>query len=211
MSGQYFEHPGIAGIILAGGRSSRMGQDKALLPMPGLPARTFVEHLATLLQPHCTEILVVARDSASAERLATLPTATAWRTVCDQQPDQGPLMGLASGLQAITTSHALVLAVDLPCVQPALLAYLCALPLDDQIIMPCIEEIPQVLLARYPRSILPIITRNLAQGRRDPRSLLPKVPVAYLNEMQLRPFDPHLHSFINVNTPDDLLAVGILD
>lgn len=191
----------VAGIILAGGRSRRMGTDKALLPVPGSTSRTFVQQLATLLATLCPEVLLVARDETSGQEYASL--SSVWRIVFDQIPDQGPLMGLASGLQATTCSHALVVAVDLPWVQPTLLAWLSACPLTDELLIPRVQDIPQVLLARYPRAILPTIEACLRAGRRDPRALLDRVPVRFVEEEQLRVADPELRSFINVNTPED--------
>ena len=202
---------GIAGIILAGGRSRRMGRDKALLPAPGSTSHTFVEQLALLLAAHCAEVLLVARDAASGQEYASFSPQSSWRLVYDQTPDQGPLMGLASGLRAITCSHALVVAVDLPCVQSALLGWLAAFPLTDELLVPRVSGIPQVLLARYPRAILPAIETCLREGRRDPRALLERIPVRFLEEEQVRLVDLALRSFVNVNTPADLAQISSLE
>jgi len=179
--------PGVAGIILAGGQSRRMGRAKALLPVPGKGGLTFVEYLASLLSEMCREMLLVARDALSCqEHLPLLEKHQSWRLVADCVPDQGPLMGLWSGLQASRSSHALVLAVDLPLVEPALLAWLCAFPLTDEILVPRVQGIPQVLLARYPRTLLPALEACLREGRRDPRALLDRVPVRFLEEETVR-------------------------
>lgn len=191
----------ITGIILAGGESRRMGQNKALLPAPGREQITFVEHLAALMLSRCTETLLVARDETSAVAYAMLAGV---RVVTDVVPGVGPLMGLYSGLRAASTSHALVLAVDMPFVQPAMLSYLLSLPRQGSIIVPVVNGAPQVLFAIYPRSILPIIEARLREGRRDPRSLLDVAPVAYLNEARLRQIEPTLRTFAGVNTPEEL-------
>ncbi len=202
--------PGVAGIILAGGRSRRMGSNKALLPAPGSTTRTFVEQLALRLAPRCVEVLLVARDIASGQEYASCAPPANWRLVYDQTPDQGPLMGLASGLRAITYTHALVVAVDLPCIRPTLLSWLAAFPLTDEVLVPCVSGIPQVLLARYPRAILPTIEACLREGRRDPRALLERVPIHFLDEEQVRVADPDLRSFLNVNTPEDFAQISAL-
>jgi molybdopterin-guanine dinucleotide biosynthesis protein A len=191
----------MAGIILAGGYSQRMGRDKALLPLAQSTPLTFVEHLASLLASLCSEVYLVARDKDSGKAYTSLPAASGWQMVYDLLPGQGPLMGLYSGLQAISASHALVLAVDLPFVQPALLTFLRDLPLTDELLIPRVQQIPQVLLARYPRSVLPALEACLHAGRRDPRALLTMVPLRFLEEDELRPFDPTLRSFLNINTP----------
>lgn len=200
----------VAGIILAGGRSSRMGSNKALLALPGEASLTFVERLTSVLSELCAEILLVARDEISASEYAFFPADARRRVVCDQISDQGPLMGLYSGLQAISCSHALVLAVDLPFARPALLAWLRAFPLDERVLVPRVQGIPQVLLARYPRAILPAVEACLRAGRRDPRALLDRVPVRFLAEEQVRAVDPDLRSFVNINTPEDFQQARLL-
>jgi molybdopterin-guanine dinucleotide biosynthesis protein A len=180
-----------------------MGRNKALLALPGESAHTFVERLTSLLSELCVETLLVARDEHSGKEYASFPTGASRRLIYDDIPDQGPLRGLYSGLRAMTCAHALVLAVDLPFVRPELLAWLRAFPLTGELLVPLVEGIPQVLLARYPRSLLPVVERCLQEGRRDPRALLERAPVRFLEEEQVRRVDPDLRSFININTPDE--------
>ena len=191
----------ITGIILTGGSSRRMGKDKALLPLPDNEGVTFVEHLTTMLTTLCSEVLLVARDDVQAANYAHLIGA---RTLTDRVADQGPLMGLWSGLSAMHNLHALVVAVDMPFVQPALLSFLLSQPLSGSLLVPVVNTMPQVLLAVYPRAVLPFIEGRLQEGRRDPRSLLEVAPVRYIDEAQLRLVDPELRSFANVNTPGEL-------
>jgi len=189
-----------AAIILSGGRSKRMGKNKALLPLPGNPSLTFVEYLSSILTSFCPEVLIVARDEADAANYG-LPGI---HVVTDKVPDFGPLMGLYSGLNAMHTERALVVAVDMPFVQPALISFLLSQPPPDTLLVPLVNNVPQVLLAVYPRSILPSIEDRLQQGRHDLRSLLEIAPVHYIEEAQLQNVDPELRSFVNVNTPEEL-------
>ncbi len=190
-----------SGIILAGGSSSRMGSNKALLSLPGSKNVTFVEHLVTLLEACCFETIIVARDKDHAQEYV-FPGV---RVVVDEKPGIGPLMGLYSGLREISTSRALVVAVDLPSVQPSLLSFLVTHPLSgDTLLIPLVQNIPQVLLAIYPRSILSVVKEQLQHGRRDVRCLLELVPVEYVEETQLLQVDPALRSFTNINTPQEL-------
>ncbi len=178
-----------------------MGRNKALLSLPGSKNVTFIEHQVSLLKDYCSEILIVARDQFLAEQYV-FPGI---RVIIDEAPGVGPLMGLNSGLSEISTTHALVVAVDLPFVQPALLAFLLSQPLPaDTLLIPLVQDIPQVLLGIYPRTILPVVKEQLRQGRRDVRCLLELVPVAYVEEAQLLQVDPRLCSFININTPQEL-------
>jgi molybdenum cofactor guanylyltransferase len=191
---------GFACIILAGGRSTRMGTNKALLALPGNRHVTFVEHLASILTPFCTETILVARDAIDAANYR-LPGV---RVVTDSLPDHGPLMGLYSGLSAMQAPRALVVAVDMPFIQPTLVSFLLSQPLTDAVLVPVVNNVPQVLLAVYPRTVLPLVDERIQQGRRDPRSLLEVVAAQYIEEAQLRLVDPELRSFVNVNTPEEL-------
>jgi molybdopterin-guanine dinucleotide biosynthesis protein A len=191
-----------AGIILAGGRSKRMGLDKAFLPCPDNRQMCFVERIATLLLLACSEVILVARDMSQASDYARhLPSPV--RIVTDKISDVGPLMGLYSGLCAMRSSHALVTAVDTPFLQSSMISFLLSEPVGNQLVIPIVDNFPQVLLAVYPRTILPVIKANLQAGRRDPRALLQVAEVHFLEEEQLRAVDPQLHSFVNINTPED--------
>src|SRR5713226_5557652 len=95
------------GIILAGGCSQRMGTNKALLPLPGKSSETFLAHLVSTLTPICAEVLLVVRDKTQFTGVILPDT----RVICDQKPGGGPLMGLYSGLSAMQSSAALVVAV----------------------------------------------------------------------------------------------------
>jgi molybdopterin-guanine dinucleotide biosynthesis protein A len=194
-----------AGIILAGGRSKRMGQDKAFLPCPDNRQLCFVERIATLLLSACSEVILVARDMSQASDYARhLPSPV--RIVTDKIPNEGPLMGLYSGLCVMQSSHALVTAVDTPFLQSSMISFLLSEPLDEQLLIPLVNDLPQVLLAVYPRTILPAIEERLQAGRRDPRSLLQTTKVHFIEEEQLRAIDPQLRSFVNINTPEDFVS-----
>jgi molybdenum cofactor guanylyltransferase len=188
-------------IILAGGRSSRMGTDKALLPLSIAPHSTFLAHLAATFISLCDEVLLVARDEAQAARYSII--AADIRIITDRVPNYGPLMGIASGLSAMQAAKALVVAVDMPFAQANLVSWFLVHARGDAITVPVVNAVPQVLFAVYPRSLLPSIETSIAQGRRSPRSLLTSVPVQYIQEAQLRLLDPQLRSFINVNTPEE--------
>lgn len=180
-----------------------MGKNKAMLPVPGKEHITFVEQPTALLTSLCSEVLIVARDTMDAANYH-FPGV---EVVTDRMPDHGPLMGLYSGLSAVHSEHALVIAVDMPFVQPALLSFLLSQDLTDSLLIPLVNDVPQVLLAIYPRSILPLMERYLQQGHHDLRSLLEVAPVRYIEEAQLRRVDPELRSFVNVNTPGELRRI----
>ena len=197
----------VAGIILVGGFSRRMGRDKGLLSVPGWKQVTFVEYLIGLLTTFCSEVVLVTRDEDQANRYTqhlAAQDASHVRIVNDKVPAAGPLMGLYSGLSVLQASHALTMAVDMPFVQKDMLAFLLSYPLDEALLIPVVDNIPQVLLAVYPRTLLPTLEDCLQSGRRDLRSLLEIAPVDYIEEPELRMIVPLLRCFVNVNTPGDL-------
>jgi molybdenum cofactor guanylyltransferase len=197
-----------SGIILAGGSSRRMGQDKALLPYPvppGDPPRTFLEQLIHVLGYCCCEVLIAARDQEQAARYAHADA----HIVLDSIPGGGPLVGLASGLRASITPSAVLVAVDMPFVTPAMLAYMLLHYQEDTLLVPLVNGHPQVTLAIYPRSILPLVEERIGQGRRDLRSLLDVAPVQYIDGEKLRVVDPALRSFVGVNTQEELRNIHL--
>ena len=113
-----------------------MGRDKALLPVPGREPRTFVAHLAWTLGQLCSELVLVVRDEAQAEIYRQQPLPPGVDIITDTIPGGGPLIGLYSGLAAIEASHALVIAVDMPFVEPELVKMLLAQPLDGRVYRP---------------------------------------------------------------------------
>jgi molybdopterin-guanine dinucleotide biosynthesis protein A len=200
-----------------------MGCDKALLPLPGLQNVSssghtsdiahqytpFLAQQASILSVLCPHVVLVVRDHEQADLYAPYLPSTA-QVVLDQQPDIGPLMGLYSGLSVLAERQidcALVTAVDAPLLQSSLARWLLTQASEREVIMPIVDGIPQVLLAVYPRAVLPQIEQRLREGRRDPRSLLQLVPVRSIEEAQLRQVDPELRSFLNVNTPEEFSSL----
>lgn len=184
--------PPVAGLLLAGGRSSRMGQDKALLPFGADPLALRAYHL---LEAVCSEV-VVLRDPALG-----FPVAHA-RRVSDRFPGCGPLEGLASGLEAIEAERALVLACDMPFVPLELLRYLLAVyPAADAVI----PESPQGLepmLAVYAQRVLPVLREQLARGARRMLDLFTVIEPQRVPHEALRQFDPSDRAFWNLNSPE---------
>lgn len=188
-----------ATIILAGGQSRRMGQDKALLRLaPGEP--TLIERVAA-----------AARGLGPVWIVANPPDRYAWLglpSVGDSDPGQGPLGGLAAGLAATGAAHNLVLACDLPDLHPAVLHLLVDQPRDYDALVPrwtapdgTIRVEP--LHAIYSAACLPAVQDALAAGQRHFTSFYAAVQVRYLPETLLRTVDPDLRTFHNLNTPAD--------
>ena len=182
--------------MLAGGRSRRLGQDKALLRIGS--DRPLVETLVDRLSALAAEVIVVADD---AERLGRLDA----RIVPDALPGSGMLGGVYSGLRAASREHALVVGCDMPFLSPRLLGFLLSLPRDYDVLLPRWESgYVEPLHAVYSGDCLEVIERRLSEGRYAAGGFLSEVCVRYVDEPILRSLDPDLLSFFNVNSPADL-------
>ncbi|MGC8779686.1 MAG: molybdenum cofactor guanylyltransferase [Anaerolineae bacterium] len=197
--------PPISILILAGGRSRRMGQDKVWMELEGTP---LVARLVHRVLPLAGEVLFSANAGDRFEAFgATLPVPT--RVVRDRFPEMGPLAGLHAGLSAARHDLLLALAADLPFVNPALLRHLIGLAEGFDAVVPQTTDPvtgrPQwePLHALYRRTCLPAIEAHLAAGNRQVICFFDAVRVRAVGPAELCRFDPELLSFFNVNTPAD--------
>lgn len=186
--------PPFAAAILAGGGSSRLGTDKALLPWEG--RRLLDRQLDVLRALGPAEILVSGRPGAD----YAAPGAT---VVLDAEPGLGPLGGLAAVLGAITAPHLVLLAVDLPAMTTAFLRSLLAGRKTGRGVVPRSAAGWEPLAAIYPREILPLARSHLAHRTLAMHRLIEAgVTAGMLQEVSV-PGDA-LELFRNVNTPRDL-------
>lgn len=186
-------------VVLAGGHGRRLGQDKSLLKVDGVPllART-VQRLGTLTD----DLVVVTNDGPRYESLAL-----AARIVPDEKPGIGSLMGIYSGLRAARHSHALVVACDMPFLNLPLLRYMASLVPKHDVVVPRLGSLLEPLHAIYGKSCLPFIEELLGRGERQIIAFFYRVQVRYVEEAELERFDPDHLSFVNVNTPEDWVRV----
>jgi molybdopterin-guanine dinucleotide biosynthesis protein A len=182
-------------VVLAGGSSSRLGRDKALLPIDGQPmlART-VETLSALSD----DLIVVSNEPESHRSLA--PAA---RFVPDVVPGQGSLMGVYSGLRVARHAHALVIACDMPLLNTPLLRYMLGLAQGYDVVIPRLNGLLEPLHSIYGKACLPPISRLLGRGQRKITAFFHEVRVRYVEEDEIDAFDPHRLSFLNVNSLAD--------
>ena len=195
----------ISVLILAGGRSSRMGRDKVWLDLDGMP---LVELIARRLLPLAGEIIFSSNDpsrfGALVERLP-VPAIVA----ADLYQNAGPLAGLHAGLRAARYESIFAVATDMPFVDHSLVtAMIEHCPNVDAIVprirVPDLDEPqPEPLHAVYRKSCLPAIEASLLRGRRRMVSFFDDVRVCYIEDSLLREFDPSLRSLCNINTPEE--------
>ena len=194
-------------LILAGGKSTRMGQDKAWLMLDGRP---LVMRVIDRVLPLVDEVLISTNQPDAFD--AWLPSLTVpAHTVADRYRGAGPLAGLHAGLLAAHCDLVLTLATDMPFVNPALIGYLAQLATgaDVDAVVPQVpnSETGQIglepLHAIYRKSCIPAIEDCLSSDQRRVVSFLERVRLCVISPDKIRPYDPFFRSFANVNTPQE--------
>ena len=158
-------------IILAGGKSARMKENKALLPIQGVP---LIQKIGQNLEQHFQEIIVSAQ---SAELFDFLP----YRVVKDEQPDQGPLMGVLCGLEASSNPINFVIACDIPEIDVPFLDRMMNYTNQYEIVVPMSgEDKYEPLFSFYNKSVIPRIKDLLNQQIRKINKLFPLTKTKYI-------------------------------
>jgi len=193
--------PRVSGVILAGGRSRRMGgSPKALLPFGGRP---LIEHIAETLQSVLPDCLVVTNTPELYGSLG-LPM------VGDVFPEGGSLGGIYSGLRAASGDAALCVACDMPFLSAPLVAYLAGRAAEADVVIPDAGGELQTLHAVYGKSCLPAMERRLLAGQLRIVGFFDDVRVVRVPaEAVARFIDPDV-AFMNLNTPEDLARARAL-
>ena len=182
-------------IILTGGRSSRMGSSKAELKFGD---QTLLEGTISKLRAAFGDLVVVAAP-------AGLPTSvpTDITIIHDEHEYEGPLPALARGLRAIGNDAAFVCSCDLPLLKSEVARALCAMLATYDAVIPQVAGLPQPLHAVYRKQCAPAIDEMLIRGEQRLTKIVDSLSVRIVDENELRPIDPDLHSFVNVNTPEE--------
>ena len=189
----------ITSIVLAGGKGTRLGKDKLLEVVGGRP---LLQRVVDSLIPVSRRILLVTAQGQTIPAVRASETAMA--TVSDVYPGKGALGGIYTGLSASGCRHSLVVAADMPFLNPDLLQHLISAATGFDVVMPRFNGQIEPLHAVYSRDCLPAIQEQIERSQLQIRILLEQVRVRYVEEAEIGRFDPRHLSFYNVNTPDDL-------
>ncbi|OGT00795.1 MAG: hypothetical protein A3F73_00215 [Gallionellales bacterium RIFCSPLOWO2_12_FULL_59_22] len=181
-------------IIMAGGDSRRMGTDKASLLFGG---QTLLQSVIATMRHLFPDVIVSVRQPRDG---IDLPQ------VCDEQPNGGPLAGLAASLEQINTPWAFMVACDMPFVAPEVVEILAKYRLQHQAVVPVVHGHPQPLAAFYAVNCLAPLRASLAAQQNSVRGLLKQLDVRYVDEAEMLAADPLLHSFFDLDTPQDVEA-----
>jgi molybdopterin-guanine dinucleotide biosynthesis protein A len=183
----------ITGVILSGGYSRRMGQNKALMP---LGDRRLIDWVLAVLRDVFSELLIVTNTPDVYADLA-IPM------VGDVVPNKGPLGGIYSAIYHVTTSHCFVVACDMPFLNMALMRYMMRQITDYDVVMPDIDGNMEPLHAIYSKACLAPIEQRLIDDRLKVIGFLPDVRVRTVTADEIGHFDPEFLVFQNLNTPEE--------
>jgi molybdenum cofactor guanylyltransferase len=193
----------VGGIVLCGGKSTRMGRPKAWLPVGGEPmlARV-VRVLAEVVSP----VVVVA---AAGQDLPELPRDAI--LVRDERPDRGPLEGLAAGMRVLNTESAYWTACDVPLLHSRFVKAVIERLGTHDAAVPLVGGRPHPLAAVVRVDTAQReIQRQLATHILAVRTLFNRLTTRWIDEAELRAIDPNLDSLRNVNTTEELAAINHL-
>jgi molybdopterin-guanine dinucleotide biosynthesis protein A len=184
----------LTGIVLAGGRSTRMGRDKATLPWGD---GDLLSTVLAALAPVCARLVVVS----NVPRAIALAEVT---VVGDRYRGCGPLAGIHAGLLTAGAGYSFVAACDMPCLRGDAVAYMAAAAAGYDAAVPFVDGHFNPLHAVYHHRCLPAIEALLASGRYRVVDFYGQVRLRRVEREELARFDAGLGMLRNVNSPEDL-------
>jgi molybdopterin-guanine dinucleotide biosynthesis protein A len=193
-------------IILCGGKSARLGSDKAMLMIDGTP---MIARMIRRVSPVVDEIIIAARDQGQG-RYITEAISNDLKVVYDPVTGYGPVAGIFAGIQASESEYSVCLACDLPHINPDVIDALFGYAEDDD--GDADAAIPlhsngmiEALHAVYGRPMIHACQSAMENKEHTVRSAISLLKRAvFVPTELLRSFDPDLRTFLNVNYPEDL-------
>jgi molybdopterin-guanine dinucleotide biosynthesis protein A len=180
----------ITGVVLAGGRSTRMGRDKALLPYGG---KNLIDAPIEILHSIFSTVVLSVKNSADYSDYSL-------QKIEDRYAEIGPIGGITSVLQS-GVKRAFFVACDMPFLNPELIEFLCTF--QEEAVIPIWDSRPEVLHSIYSVSVLRHLKEAITQKRYKITDALKEASIRYVEEKEIRRFDATGKSFRNVNTPSD--------
>ncbi len=184
----------ITGVILAGGKSSRFGQNKAFIKIGG---KRLIERQIDLLTGICREIIIVCKNTLEFSDL----TCSVVRDIVDYP---SPLSGIYTGLKVAIYERSFVLACDMPFVNRGLVEYMISFAPDFDVVVPRPSGDYEPLHAVYSKDCIPFIEEMFASKNFRIFDFYNKVRLKEITENEIKRFDPEMLSFTNVNTREEL-------
>jgi len=185
-------------IVLAGGKSLRLGYDKVLETVGN---RSLLEHVISRVNSLGSDIIIVAATEQTFTQLIDYPKL---RIVTDIHPGKGPLAGVYTGLATSTSFFNLVVASDMPFLNQALLHYMLQLSANFDLVVPRVGKLVEPLHAVYTKRCLAHIEHMIKQDKLAVNQLFTLVKTRYVEAEEIERYDPEHLSFFNINTKADL-------
>lgn len=188
----------ISCIILAGGKSTRLGHDKVLEKIGNT---SLLEQVISRTEPLSKEIIIVTAKERTFAQLTSSPKV---KIVSDIFPGQGSLGGIYTGLVKSDSFYNLVVAADMPFVSTSLLRYMIGVSQGFDFVLPRVNDLFEPLHAIYSKDCIQPIEKILNQGKKVIIDLFNYVKVRYVEADEVDRFDPQHLSFFNINTREEL-------
>jgi len=193
----------LTGIVLSGGTSTRFGQEKGLVM---LNDESMVSRVVGTMRTLADEVVVAVAHGRTEEYASVLPEDTA--VIEDERGGIGPLHGLTTAMRVARGDYVVVSPCDTPLLRPEMCNAVVDHGKSKDGAVPCVRGYLEPLHACYHRkTCLDAFEQTVASGRRRPKDAFHMLDLATVDEACIRRFDPHLESFINVNTQEDLAKV----
>jgi molybdopterin-guanine dinucleotide biosynthesis protein A len=187
----------LTGIILSGGTSTRMGENKAFIEVEGTP---IIHRIHSLFERLFNEIIIVTQQKNLFSNLNA-------KIYSDLIPNRGVLGGLYTGIFFSSFSFSFCVACDMPFLKESIIQYLIKNIDNYDVVVPKTEDGLQPLHAFYSKNCLEPIKKIMEQGKYKIIDIYPMVKVKIVHEHEFFSLDPMKESFINVNTPEELLLI----
>ena len=188
----------ISGVVLAGGKSRRLGRNKAV---ESVGEELLIERVINRISQVTSETVVVVAEESKATQLPLPPWV---RSTADLYPGTGSLGGIFTGLSAAQGRYGVVVACDMPFLNVDLFRFMLDLISDYDAVVPRLKGRPEPLHAVYSRSCLEPMEQRLMEGELKIAEVFDEMNVAFVEEDEISIFDPHYLSFFNINTQQDL-------
>jgi len=187
----------VSGVILAGGKSTRYGRNKAFAEIRGIP---LVERVVTVMGS-VFEHLVISTNSPHEYAHLGLPM------VEDLVKGLGPVGGIYTGLNFIPDGAGFFVACDMPFLNASLLRLMVEEWEDCDAVVPRLGRMYEPLHALYAKTCLESLREGIASRHHQIVEIFPRIRIRYVDEEVIRALDPDLRCFVNVNRPDDLSSI----
>ncbi len=184
-----------SGIILAGGKNTRIKTEKAFIQLNG--KTTLIQNTLELFKKIFPEIIIVSNNPEAYLKFDV-------KAVEDLIKNKGPLGGIFTGLCFSTSEINFIVACDMPFLNLDLIKYILQKPNDYDVVIPQNNNQAETLFARYSKKALPVILSHLIEDELKIQDVLSKLKVLKIGSQELKRFDPEHLSFFNINTQEDL-------